>query len=1095
MTVINANVLSNFVSLQCLSSLLNALLQNTMAEQNVPAQPPTRTDEQIVPRSQWLTIGKSNLLFNAQKIQKNPIFQISVDILSNTNFSSIHCLCKCSCYLPATVLENNKGIRIIPSTSSTFELPPSGNTVIDFVNELGYPEPVEIVSNIRSLLKDPDIFLTQGKAKSQSEEPKEEELISSSLWTVFQGIYSFVPKVSHVEVFGYAIPDPLITEAIQQSSYYPKYLEMVAENTKKTPQESASVQPATKRDTPKKPTTTTPVKQSKPAPPPSKKSSKRKLPQKVRKGKPAFQLVDEDDEAQQESIPQGEDDDPDLDLAKKLSLEAHQEKGEEEGNDADLERAIKLSLDPAFLPQGRAPVGGVTIRDPVSEATPKLHEVVGKGKAVVTEEQVAHSLIDLSKKKRTTDQFILVRRDQTPPDSTTGPSSQPDDDTSEKVIHESSSTSDSERTESETEVAAPKGDKDQDEVDTSTVTSGVSIPVSDPEKAHEALAGPDPEPMKEDQTGSDSGQLHVSLAGPNPEHMDDDFLATAYPKVHENLKLITDERVIDDKPESQSGSMSSMKNLDDTFNFGDQFLYDKPTEDDQEKSKPSSLVTPPPINTRKKSTTIQQSLPEITPFIALQLRVARLEQEMSEVKKTDHQADVLASIKSQVPTAVDKYLGTKLDDALLKILERHTADLIEKYSVLPGLESVKNQESEKSPKEIIRAKKEQDEEKQDSTYSIRSTDKVDLEEFDLKSALFNHMNKKKSANRNTANYHLYHALMEALIADEDAMDKEVADKVKDHKRKHDSDDDEDDDDDEGPSAGSNQGRSTKKRRSDSAASGSAKPPPKDDDQSSKKPRETEASASKQHPALTSTGWQITDTRVAGVNSSGARLDPESEHSDHLQLTFSMQDEGMTQIWRTLTTLTFPRCRPLHGLSRFQKARDLLHLNQNGPFPRMIPRPRKHNWANTYATTYKVPEENKLQRKMYDIGSFIKWFCDKARKIALSISKLKATRYLDFGLEELVPSLWVESERDLTSGGLWHHSLVFRGGIHRSTKHSESWIVKQIMCRDLQLRMKVIKQGYLESHNWDAATITSKKGLYDIPKPKAVVYSDRNAQRK
>ncbi|GKF93283.1 hypothetical protein Tco_0280002, partial [Tanacetum coccineum] len=27
---------------------------------------------------------------------------------------------------------------------------------------------------------------------------------------------------------------------------------------------------------------------------------------------------------------------------KKLSLEAHQEKGEEEGNDADLERAIKL---------------------------------------------------------------------------------------------------------------------------------------------------------------------------------------------------------------------------------------------------------------------------------------------------------------------------------------------------------------------------------------------------------------------------------------------------------------------------------------------------------------------------------------------------------------------------------------------------------------------------------------------------------------------------------------------------------------------------------------------------------------------------------
>ncbi|GJV76867.1 hypothetical protein Tco_1508451 [Tanacetum coccineum] len=309
------------------------------------------------------------------------------------------------------------------------------------------------------------------------------------------------------------------------------------------------------------------------------------------------------------------------------------------------------------------------------------------------------------------------------------------DDTSEKVIHESSSTSDSKRTESETEAAAPKGDKDQGEVDSSRVTSGVSIPVStqgqarsDLGKAHEALAGPDPEPMREDQIGSNSGKAHVSLAGPNPENMDDEFLATAYPKVHENLKLITDERVIEDNLESHSSSMFSMKYLDDTDNFGDQFLYDKPTEDDQEKSKvidesdstlpdpshhtvmstppviapvtefsspkPSSLVTPPPINT--EATTITTSLPEITPFIALQLTVARLEQEMSEVKKTDHSADVLASIKSQVPTVVDKYLGTKLDDALLRILERHTADLIEKYFVLPGPESIKNQESEKN---------------------------------------------------------------------------------------------------------------------------------------------------------------------------------------------------------------------------------------------------------------------------------------------------------------------------------------------------------------------------------------------------------------
>ncbi|GKF57369.1 hypothetical protein Tco_0170906, partial [Tanacetum coccineum] len=49
------------------------------------------------------------------------------------------------------------------------------------------------------------------------------------------------------------------------------------------------------------------------------------------------------------------------------------------------------------------------------------------------------------------------------------------------------------------------------------------------------------------------------------------------------------------------------------------------------------------------------------------------------------------------------------------------------------------------------------------------------------------MHANKSFNRNPANHQLYHALMEALIEDENAMDRGVADTVKDHKRKHDDD--------------------------------------------------------------------------------------------------------------------------------------------------------------------------------------------------------------------------------------------------------------------------------------------------------------------
>ncbi|GJS56319.1 hypothetical protein Tco_0629681 [Tanacetum coccineum] len=239
-----------------------------------------------------------------------------------------------------------------------------------------------------------------------------------------------------------------------------------------------------------------------------------------------------------------------------------------------------------------------------------------------------------------------------------------------------------------------------------------------------------------------------------------------------------------------------------------------------------------------------------------------------------------------------------------------------------------------------------------------------------------------------------------------------------------------DDDDEGPSAGSNQGRSTKRRRSDSAASGSAQPPPKDDDQSSKKPRESDASASKQHPALTSTGWQITDTRDAGVDSSMHRSDPESEHSEQSSDDIPMQDEGNDSDMEDTDNAHIPKVSTTTWFKPIPESERPATPEPEWTIPpNDFPEP-EINWANTYATTYQVPAENKLQRKTYDIGSFIKWFCcrgppghgkystkfffnkdlDYLLNCAKSenpypLSKLKAARaYLDFRLEELVPSL-------------------------------------------------------------------------------------------
>ncbi|GKC58643.1 hypothetical protein Tco_1086241, partial [Tanacetum coccineum] len=52
-----------------------------MADENVPAQALTRSDDQILPFAACLPIGKSNFVLDLQKKQKNLIFQIFMDIL------------------------------------------------------------------------------------------------------------------------------------------------------------------------------------------------------------------------------------------------------------------------------------------------------------------------------------------------------------------------------------------------------------------------------------------------------------------------------------------------------------------------------------------------------------------------------------------------------------------------------------------------------------------------------------------------------------------------------------------------------------------------------------------------------------------------------------------------------------------------------------------------------------------------------------------------------------------------------------------------------------------------------------------------------
>ncbi|GJZ20348.1 hypothetical protein Tco_0556938 [Tanacetum coccineum] len=209
---------------------------------------------------------------------------------------------------------------------------------------------------------------------------------------------------------------------------------------------------------------------------------------------------------------------------------------------------------------------------------------------------------------------------------------------------------------------------------------------------------------------------------------------------------------------------------------------------------------------------------EFDALYVVQLRVAKLEKDVSDLKKIDLSAEALAALKTQVPSVVDNHHGSKVGDVFQKEMKKHTADLIQKYSLqqIPELPKKQTapvdlkQGSEKSASEILKIKREQAEKQQTPKFTIKSTDKAALQEYDLKSALYQSMHVNKSFNKNPANQRLYRALMEALIEDENIMDKGVADTVKDHKRKH---DDDEDDDDEDPPARPNQGSKTGKSAS------------------------------------------------------------------------------------------------------------------------------------------------------------------------------------------------------------------------------------------------------------------------------------------
>ncbi|GKC74593.1 retrovirus-related pol polyprotein from transposon TNT 1-94 [Tanacetum coccineum] len=378
----------------------------------IPAiAPPTRTDDQILPSSKWVPIGKSNYVLDVQKSQRNPIFPIVVAILKNTNFfrsftasSMIPAIyiqqfwdTMCfnsstrlySCQLDEQWFNLHKDILrdaldITPSNDTNpFVAPPSSDTVIEYVNTLGYPCTLRNVSAMsvnalyqpwRSILSMINMCLT-GKTTGYDRPRHHEEPCYSFSWKEEDRSSTYSKCQDGREIFGMPIPDALLTDAIKSAPYYSSYLEHVTEyqcylNKERDKADDKSPEPASSQ--PPKPT-------------PTLTESSKKDQGKKRK------LFMESTDAPS--------------LVKRSKAEKEPAHDDEETN---LQRALELSLkEQGERTQG--PSRPVVIREPDSRRIQPLPEVQGKGKEKVAEEQAPHDLLTqhAPKPKNPADQFIF----------------------------------------------------------------------------------------------------------------------------------------------------------------------------------------------------------------------------------------------------------------------------------------------------------------------------------------------------------------------------------------------------------------------------------------------------------------------------------------------------------------------------------------------------------------------------------------------------------------------------------------------------------------------------------------------------------------
>nr|GEV02267.1 hypothetical protein [Tanacetum cinerariifolium] len=215
-------------------------MKNTMADMNIPVNdapteqpptvaPPTKTNDQILPSSKWVPIGKSNCVLDVQKSQRNPIFLVVVAILKT----------------PISSGPSRHPIRFPLFTFSSFRTPCASTHLLGCTTE-------EFVQSIQTFLTNRKNLTTASREKKKTTHllipsVRFTKIIIHHLKTKHNihprtGLplhYSHDENVLNTlmfvgkdgrEIFSMPIPDALLTDEIKGTPYYGEYQEHVAKS-------------------------------------------------------------------------------------------------------------------------------------------------------------------------------------------------------------------------------------------------------------------------------------------------------------------------------------------------------------------------------------------------------------------------------------------------------------------------------------------------------------------------------------------------------------------------------------------------------------------------------------------------------------------------------------------------------------------------------------------------------------------------------------------------------------------------------------------------------------------------------------------------